>query len=512
MHDTFEHNTRSELVNAQVNGGAYTYAYDNIGNRESAQEAAEDATQYTSNELNQYTAVGDFTPQFDAAGNQTLVKTSTGIWQVAYNAENRPVRFESEDGSTVVQCGYDYMGRRCYKKITTNGKVTLHQRYIYRGYLQITCCDLTRAATPCIWLLLWDPTQPTATRPLAIQKDSTWYTYGWDLTKNVCEIYGSSGYIRTLYTYTPYGAVSAEGDVTQPIQWSSEYLDHVTGLVGYISRYLNPEDGKWLCQDNQISGREYNVYAYVNNSPIMRFDIFGHKGSSNYNNPVQREIHRLTELGKKTRIRANQELKAKVSQNSSSSYPMCWKERNCITFTLIAELGDPTDMIIKRKIGHIGMALGQDFIDFGPQTHKFYSKGGKYWEDPNQNTWGGIWGANSTHNVTLDDIRNNANQLSPNSAVVQFTTCICKEKKEQMEAKMREYQGGNYSITGIQCASSVASAYFNSNAEEFDLWSPNEVLDYFISNVKIECGKGKGNQPHIKILKEFDINYKWIDK
>ena len=22
------------------------------------------------------------------------------------------------------------------------------------------------------------------------QKDSTWYTYGWDLTKNICELYG----------------------------------------------------------------------------------------------------------------------------------------------------------------------------------------------------------------------------------------------------------------------------------------------------------------------------------
>ena len=29
------------------------------------------------------------------------------------------------------------MGRRSYKKVTVNGEVTLHQRYIYRGYLQI---------------------------------------------------------------------------------------------------------------------------------------------------------------------------------------------------------------------------------------------------------------------------------------------------------------------------------------------------------------------------------------
>ena len=37
----------------------------------------------------------------------------------------------------------------------------------------------------------------TATRPPAIQKDGTWYTYGWDLTNNICELYGQHGYIHT---------------------------------------------------------------------------------------------------------------------------------------------------------------------------------------------------------------------------------------------------------------------------------------------------------------------------
>lgn len=34
-----------------------------------------------------------FVPAFDADGNQTLMKTSTGMWKVAYNAANRPVVF-----------------------------------------------------------------------------------------------------------------------------------------------------------------------------------------------------------------------------------------------------------------------------------------------------------------------------------------------------------------------------------------------------------------------------------
>lgn len=34
-----------------------------------------------------------FVPAFDTDGNQTLMKTSTGMWKVAYNAANRPVVF-----------------------------------------------------------------------------------------------------------------------------------------------------------------------------------------------------------------------------------------------------------------------------------------------------------------------------------------------------------------------------------------------------------------------------------
>ena len=55
-------------------------------------------------------------PQYDASGNQTLIKTSAGIWTAAYNAANRAVSFTSQDGSMVVECGYDYQGRRYMKR------------------------------------------------------------------------------------------------------------------------------------------------------------------------------------------------------------------------------------------------------------------------------------------------------------------------------------------------------------------------------------------------------------
>ena len=256
VNDTFVHNSRSELASAQVNGETYGYDYDNVGNRRMSMEAGDYAF-YEANELNQYSditgsedeAVFSITPVFDADGNQTMIKTATGIWHAVYNAENRPVSFTNEATGTVVTCAYDSMGRRSFKQVTVNGTVTLHQRYLYRGYLQIACIDLTRSHHPGLWLITWDPTQPIATRPLAIQKDGTWHTYGLDLTKNVCEVFGTTGYISTAYTYTPYGSVTATGNTIQPIQWSSEFYDSELALVYYNYRHYNPVDGRWGCHD-----------------------------------------------------------------------------------------------------------------------------------------------------------------------------------------------------------------------------------------------------------------------
>ena len=281
VNDTFAHNAQSELVAAQVNGKDYEYAYDNIGNRTAAIEDSSGVasrTEYTANELNQYTSIQEnediaFVPAFDAEGNQTLVKTSTGIWNVEYNAENRPIRFTCEDEATVVECTYDSMGRRSTKKVTVNGSTSLFHRYIYRGYLQIAACDLTRSNHPCLWLITWDPSQKMATRPLSILKDGTWFAYGWDLTKNICEVFGQHGYIRATYSYSPYGVVSLDGDVEQPVRWCSEFTDDETALIYYNYRYYNPCFGVWICRDMLQEYSVENLYKYVN--VVNGIDILG---------------------------------------------------------------------------------------------------------------------------------------------------------------------------------------------------------------------------------------------
>ena len=307
--DVFSYNGRSELTAATLGTNAYAYDYDNIGNRKTAQEIEEELT-YAANELNQYTSITNstlnsppltlspppstleqpFVPSYDADGNQTKIQTATGVWTAEYNALNRPVRFThtAEDGTvTTVTGDYDYMGRRIFKKVErtitdpetgeSTTLIVLNHRYLYRGYLQIAALDLTRSTLNALWYILWDPTQSQATRPLAIQTARSWFTYGWDLTKNIMELYDSTGHISTSYSYTPFGSVTSTGSISQPIQWSSEMFDAELGLVYYNYRHYNSRDGRWTSRDPIGIEGGFNLLSFLHNSPVHKNDYLGLK-------------------------------------------------------------------------------------------------------------------------------------------------------------------------------------------------------------------------------------------
>ncbi|MDO4411144.1 MAG: RHS repeat-associated core domain-containing protein [Akkermansia sp.] len=150
------------------------------------------------------------------------------------------------------------------------------RNFAYNSFNEIDTeeqCKLSCFVYPYLWLITWDSTQPVATRSLAIQKDGTWYTYDWDLTKNICEIFGQNGYIRSTYAYTPFGSVTASGDVNQPIQWSIEYYDNELTLVYYNYRHYNTTDGRWINRDPVAEQGGWNLYGFVRNSIFLVDDL-----------------------------------------------------------------------------------------------------------------------------------------------------------------------------------------------------------------------------------------------
>ena len=182
--------------------------------------------------------------------------------------------FTSRDGATVVECGYDYQGRRYMKKVTQNGTVTSHERYLYRGYLQIAALDMLNSRNV-LRTLLWDPLEPTATRPLALAQDASLYCYGMDFNKNVTEVFDAQGAVAATYDYSPYGQAASTGDLVQPVQWSAEMHDEDFALVYYNYRFYNPRDGRWINRDPIAEEGGWNLYGFVDNEVVFSIDYLG---------------------------------------------------------------------------------------------------------------------------------------------------------------------------------------------------------------------------------------------
>ena len=270
----YGYNVRDELISDQ----AKTYAYDDIGNRTIAEGKA-----YTANNLNQYTAIDDFTPQYDADGNQTLIKTPTGIWSVTYNAENRPVCWTR--GDTIVTMTFDRMGRRVDYRETRAGQVVTHFRFVYDNFL---CVQRLNAANgnAVRTEFVWDPTEPIATRPL-VMRAKNWNLnlfYTHDGNKNVSEVFyhAPQNGIAAHYDYAPFGAVTRTARATRvtnrdllsenPFRFSSEYHDFTLDLVYYNYRYYNSMYGRW---ENRDPFGSINLFLFCLNSPEYNYDWLG---------------------------------------------------------------------------------------------------------------------------------------------------------------------------------------------------------------------------------------------
>ena len=290
---SYSYNGRGELAaDAMSRGGTYSYVYDNIGNRVTSREGSgASAAAYTANSLNQYTAItreeeAPFAPGYDADGNQTKIQTSTGEWEVSYNALNQAARFIQ--GNRRVECRYDYLNRRIEKAVYEGEVLMSKKRFIYHGYLQIAELDVANAMETAMPVLrktyLWDPLEPVATRILAMSlfdETGTWAEdlyYTHDLLKNATALFGIRAGRRALYEYGPYGNIlRMEGNAAEdnPFRFSSEYADDELGLVYYNYRYYNPQNGRWISREpaGEIDG--WNLYSFVNNKLTQHIDFLG---------------------------------------------------------------------------------------------------------------------------------------------------------------------------------------------------------------------------------------------
>ena len=168
---------------------------------------------------------------------------------LSYDAKNRPASFRDVSTGTLVECAYDYRGRRCTKKVTVAG---------------------------------------TATRPLTFRhaEKGLMLFYAFDGNKNVSDLFflALQNGIGAHYEYAPFGAVTRTSKATgskvdligaNPWRFSSEFYDSELDLVYYNYRHYSPTDGRWLSRDPIQEQGGLNLYAFVGNSGVNNVDFLG---------------------------------------------------------------------------------------------------------------------------------------------------------------------------------------------------------------------------------------------
>jgi RHS repeat-associated protein len=304
--ETWNYNAIGETVSTDHstnNAFDRSFQFDGIGNRKkSANSSTLPATDnYTSNALNQYSAVGVVARTFDDDGNPTNDGTKQFVW----DGENRLITVKV-GAVTVAEYAYDAYSRRITKDVA--GVIT---NFVYDGWNPIAEFSGTTLSKSYVWGMDLSGSMQGAGGVgglLAVNDTVATYFPIMDGTGNVSEYVDSTGSVVAHYEYSAFGEAVASGTKANDFshQFSTKQIDSETGFHYYGYRYYDSTNGRWLGRDPlademffqnflnqigsgykkdelyQLSGelREVtfkNIYSFIDNSGLASWDYLGLK-------------------------------------------------------------------------------------------------------------------------------------------------------------------------------------------------------------------------------------------
>jgi RHS repeat-associated protein len=95
-------------------------------------------------------------------------------------------------------------------------------------------------------------------------------------TSSIREMTNSAGFIQAQVSYDPFGrAVSLQGSIQPDYQFGDYYLHKPSGLSLTLSRAYSSNQGRFISRDMISESGGINVYAYMNNHPVIGVDPTG---------------------------------------------------------------------------------------------------------------------------------------------------------------------------------------------------------------------------------------------
>ena len=254
-------------TNVDIANQDLAYFYDAAGNRTQTIINGVTTT-YTTNNMNEYTQVGDTTYEYDANGNQISATGPDGTTTYSFNARNQLVGVTNTGGAWTYQ--YDAFGNR---SASTQGGVTTQYLVDPAGLGNVVATfngsgTLTNHFTYGLGLV----SQVSAGGSSAY--------YDFDGIGSTAGITSSAGGYVQSYSYSPFGnLIGVAATSGNPFQYVGRWgvLDDGSGLIDMRTRDYDARLGRFTSVDPLGVVGDVNTYRYAMNSPVDGIDPAGLK-------------------------------------------------------------------------------------------------------------------------------------------------------------------------------------------------------------------------------------------
>jgi RHS repeat-associated protein len=268
--------SRGNLQSLEQEGESFHYAYDDLSqliaekNHQYLHDSNHNRTfkngkKFSLNHLNQLDSLS-----YDPNGNPL----TDGATRFKYDSLDRLISATTETHHA--QFTYDPFHRRLSKKLFVQqaGEWVLqsHLRYLYDGDNEIGAADASGTLIELRILGLGRGAEIGAS--IAIELDGRSYAPIHDLRGNIIKLVSETGQVAESYSYTAFGEETASNP-RNPWRFSSKRTDTEFNLIYYGRRFYSPALGRWLTPDPQGFTDGMNLYAFVHNNPLLKFDPYG---------------------------------------------------------------------------------------------------------------------------------------------------------------------------------------------------------------------------------------------
>jgi RHS repeat-associated protein len=250
------------------------YSYDQTGNR-LTETVGKSVTRYAydsdSELLSQTLPDGTKIPfSYDANGNET----QAGPWSFSYNLANELK--QATNGATAAAYSYDGDGNRLAEQVS--GSMPETTRYLWDsnfGLPQLAGEQNASGTTLRSYVY--------GNGPLALIDSGTTYRYyTTDRLGSIRATTGPAGGVRDRGSYMPFGGALANGggaitNDSNPLAFTGQYLDPVTGLYDMRARNYDPSVGRFTSTDllGPHDAPVASIYGYARNNPLRFVDPSG---------------------------------------------------------------------------------------------------------------------------------------------------------------------------------------------------------------------------------------------